>query len=106
MADQEQLAILKQGVDRWNAWRQDSPEEQPNLEGADLGGADLRGAHLRDADLRDADLGGAHLQGADEHAGAARHRSAGPSPPLASLEAIIERGLTDHPSSRKKVPAM
>ena len=46
MADEEQLAILKQGPEVWNAWRQDHPGIEPDLHGANLAGADLRGANL------------------------------------------------------------
>jgi uncharacterized protein YjbI with pentapeptide repeats len=65
MADEEQLRILKQGTEAWNAWRQQAGRETS----IDLGGADLRDAGLRDADLRGADLRAnlrrADLRGAD-----------------------------------------
>ena len=51
MANQEQLAILKQGVKVWNQWRQDHAFIKTDLYGANLGGADLYDADLRDADL-------------------------------------------------------
>ena len=60
MADEEQLRILKQGVEAWNAWR-----KQARYIRVDLGGADLRRADLRGADLSGADLSGADLRGAD-----------------------------------------
>jgi uncharacterized protein YjbI with pentapeptide repeats len=61
MANQEHLDILKQGVEAWNAWRNEHPEVQPDLHGANLHdanlrGADLSGAHLTDANLSYADL--------------------------------------------------
>ena len=31
MANPEHLAILKQGVEVWNQWRDEHPEIQPNL---------------------------------------------------------------------------
>ena len=85
MANEEHLAILKQGVEAWNRWREENPTIRPDLSGAnlseanlikadlrraDLRGADLRLAHLRKAllgkaDLRGADLGKADLRGAD-----------------------------------------
>jgi uncharacterized protein YjbI with pentapeptide repeats len=79
MANQE-LNILKQGSDIWNAWRQEYPKVLPNLifanlYGADLGfadlsrtdlqGADLRGANLHSAKLKSANLSYANLHGAD-----------------------------------------
>jgi hypothetical protein len=70
MANSEQhLAVLKQGVEVWNKWRQSNPGIKPDLIAADLRGADLRRADLRGADLRGsgADLleSGADLRRAD-----------------------------------------
>jgi uncharacterized protein YjbI with pentapeptide repeats len=74
MANQKQLAILKQGVIAWNQWRSEhadtryyltSPDRSgATLSHATLSGADLRGADLYDADLNYADLSGADLSGA------------------------------------------
>jgi len=83
MANPEHLAILKQGVEQWNAWRDEHPAVRPDfspdlpwsakviefsLEGmtlgdANLGMADLRGANLRRADLQGADLSWADFTG-------------------------------------------
>jgi hypothetical protein len=41
MANQEQLAILKQGVEVWNKWREENPEVKIDLRGVNLSGADL-----------------------------------------------------------------
>ena len=60
MANDEHVAILKQGVEVWNKSRDENRDIRP-----DLGGADLRGANLVGADLRVADLRGARLAGAD-----------------------------------------
>jgi hypothetical protein len=81
MADEKQLAILRQGTEAWEAWRRENLDvAHPDLYEADLGGtylggaylgeADLRGANLRGTDLRkallgEADLRGANLGGAD-----------------------------------------
>ena len=88
MANQEQLEILKQGVEVWNKWRKDNPDAtidlcnadltQVNLIDnlfpsdkfplksiADLSGADLSGADLSGADLSHADLSHANLSSAD-----------------------------------------
>ncbi len=51
MSDQEQLAILKQGVWEWNEWRAKNPD----------GAIDLRNADLSDANLNETELSGAHL---------------------------------------------
>ena len=51
MANEEQLAILKQGVEVWNKWREENPHVEIDLGKAELGGADLRGANLREAQL-------------------------------------------------------
>lgn len=56
MANQRHLALLEQGRDHWNDWRDNHPRAKPNLSGALLFGADLVGF-----DLRRADLSGAHL---------------------------------------------
>ena len=65
MANQEQVEILKQGVDVWNKWRARNPGFQIDLFGAELGGADLRQADLNGADLRQANLWKADLWDAD-----------------------------------------
>jgi uncharacterized protein YjbI with pentapeptide repeats len=69
MADEEHVALLKQGVEVWNKWREKNRDIKPNLNEADLSGADLDranlgGANLGDAILRRANLGGAILSGA------------------------------------------
>lgn len=75
MANKKQIAILKQGVEAWNQWREKNPAIRPdlgeadlfgaNLSGANLHGADLFGANLSEANLHGADLSGADLSGAD-----------------------------------------
>lgn len=75
MANKGQLAILKQGVDVWNTWRQENLTAVIDLSGADLHEtnlikanlheANLIGANLRESDLREADLDGADLRGAN-----------------------------------------
>ena len=42
MANEEHLAILRQGVDVWNVWREANPQVQPNLYQVDLREANLR----------------------------------------------------------------
>ena len=74
VADKEQLARLGEGVDIWNAWREQNRYVQVHLPGAklskrvlpraNLSGAYLAGAMLSGADLSGADLSGANLSGA------------------------------------------
>jgi uncharacterized protein YjbI with pentapeptide repeats len=70
MANSEQLAILKRGVEVWNEWREKNPSIDIDLERADLRGVRLRGANLRGAILvrallLEVDLHGAMLADAD-----------------------------------------
>ena len=85
MANEEHLAVLKQGVKMWNRWRMGNPTIRPDLSeaylrrvylrranfiladlrGADLSMADLIWAKLNQADLCGANLSGAHLNQAD-----------------------------------------
>ena len=66
MAKQEQLDLLRQGVEIWNQWRQEfSSNEGSNLECANSIGADLEDANLSGSNLISVDLGGANLSGAD-----------------------------------------
>ena len=46
MANDEHVALLKQGVAAWNAWRDENPDICP-----DLSEPDLRGANLSEANL-------------------------------------------------------
>jgi len=70
MANEEQLAILKRGVEVWNDWRSANPHINIDLFAADLKGANLIGgnfqyANLKEANLRDANLLGAYLANAN-----------------------------------------
>jgi hypothetical protein len=65
MADEQQVAVLRRGVEAWNIWRYRNPDIQPNLSGADLYEADLSRANLTGAKLIEADLRFAHLYKAD-----------------------------------------
>jgi hypothetical protein len=75
MANRKHLAILRQGAEVWNRWREEHPRVQVDLRGADLSeaglsiadltGANLSGAELGEADLREVDLIGADLRGAE-----------------------------------------
>ncbi len=78
MANQEQLDILKQGVEVWNQWREEHPDlpshespivialfrEHPSkvdLTGVDLSMSDLRRIDFSETDLSHANLGEANL---------------------------------------------
>lgn len=75
MGNEEHLALLKQGVEIWNSWRQEKPEVKPDLREAQLtkislkGGnfsqTDFRGANLRGVDFRRSNLSQADLREAD-----------------------------------------
>ena len=70
MANKNHAALLKQGVEVWNRWRDENPEIQPALAHANLINAvlrrvNLRGAYLNGALLVRADLSEADLCGAD-----------------------------------------
>jgi hypothetical protein len=62
MANDEHVALLKQGVAAWNAWRAENPNIRPDLRGAVLNRTDLRGADLSEADLEEAALKGGEPQ--------------------------------------------
>jgi uncharacterized protein YjbI with pentapeptide repeats len=61
MANQEHLAILKQGVEVWNRWREEYPETKPDLGRTDLGGINLSGINFHRANLSRANLRGSIL---------------------------------------------
>jgi uncharacterized protein YjbI with pentapeptide repeats len=66
MANEEHVALLRQGVETWNAWRRTySGKFPPDLAGADLHGMDLDGADLHEVYLIDTDLHGGILSGAN-----------------------------------------
>jgi uncharacterized protein YjbI with pentapeptide repeats len=65
MANEDHIARLKNGVDAWNAWRDENRNICPDLSEADLCGANLRGANLSKADLSGAELSEAKLSGAN-----------------------------------------
>ena len=64
MADKAHLAMLKHGVNDWNAWRAAHADTRPELSNAGLCGLELVNANLAGADLRKADLRGTNLSGA------------------------------------------
>ena len=84
MANEEQLAILRQGVEVWNKWRKENPNIEieltsanlsdlnlseidfirANISGVNFSGTDLTGADLMDTKVWNANLDNASLSGA------------------------------------------
>jgi uncharacterized protein YjbI with pentapeptide repeats len=65
MANEEQLAILKQGVEVWNTWRAQNDDVNIDLSGADLNGFHLNSANLKKVNLKTAKLMETHLEQAN-----------------------------------------
>lgn len=65
MANSEQLATLRRGVDVWNRWRKENPQAQIDLRCADLEGMKLKAVNLAGANLRKVKLVRANLQRAN-----------------------------------------
>ncbi len=61
MANQQHVAILKQGAQAWNLWRQQNPTVAPDLSRANLSRANLEGVNLSGANLSGANLEGVDL---------------------------------------------
>ena len=61
MANEEQLEILKHGVEVWNKWRRENPDKEIDLAGADLSRAELLDVNLNDANLSKANFSEADL---------------------------------------------
>lgn len=61
MANPEHLAVLNQGVDVWNGWREQNLSVEPDLSGAHLVSVNLPNANLSRVNLANADLALAHL---------------------------------------------
>jgi len=56
MADKDQVEILYQGVDAWNKWRKENPDEILDLRDAELMNLNLENVNLAEADLKKANL--------------------------------------------------
>jgi uncharacterized protein YjbI with pentapeptide repeats len=65
MANEEQLAILRQGVEVWNEWRKINAGLEIDLSGANLSIKDLSSVNLIGVDLRHAAFIGSNLKGAN-----------------------------------------
>ena len=62
MADNNQIAILSQGVEAWNKWRAENPDVLIDLKSAKLMNMDLENANLVEADLTAANLSFTNLK--------------------------------------------
>ena len=58
MANQEHLAILKQGIDNWNKWRREQGEVQVDLSGTDLSDLDLSLGNFSPAEVPQSSVNG------------------------------------------------
>ena len=56
MAIEEHLNKIKQGVDVWNKWRENNPDETPDLSKADIRGYKLQKINLNNANLKETKL--------------------------------------------------
>lgn len=65
MANPEHLAILKQGVEVWNEWREENPKIGPDLSGADLKNTIQISANFSSVNLAEANLTSAILTDTD-----------------------------------------
>ena len=65
MANQEQVELLKQGVQGWNQWREEHPDIEVDLSEANFYKANLTGANLIEVDLSDANLSMTNLNRAN-----------------------------------------
>jgi hypothetical protein len=65
MANEEQLSILKQGVEVWNKWREENPDVEVDLRNADITLTNLAKANFFRANFALANLNGTDLRGAD-----------------------------------------
>ncbi len=61
MANEKQLKILRQGVEKWNMWKKWNTDVEVDLSEADLSGVNLLGVTLNGANLYKAKMIGANL---------------------------------------------
>ncbi len=64
LPNEEQLAVILDGVEAWNAWRRENMEAWPILRGANLAHRDLSNADFSNTDFARANLTGSSLRGA------------------------------------------
>ena len=56
MANDEHIALLKKGVEAWNAWRQENPDIYPDLSEANFSGANFSEANFSEANFSEANF--------------------------------------------------
>lgn len=61
MAKTRHIDVLYRGVDIWNSWREQNPNEKPNLRKANLVGRNLTYMNLSNTNLSEADLSHSNL---------------------------------------------
>lgn len=61
MGNSEHILLLKEGVEKWNEWREAHPNVKPDLSKGNFIGTNLRKANLSNSDLTSAKLTGANL---------------------------------------------
>jgi uncharacterized protein YjbI with pentapeptide repeats len=65
MANEQQLEVLLQGVEAWNAWRDENPHVEIDLTGANLERLNLNHVNFSNARLNNANLSFANLDNTD-----------------------------------------
>src|SRR2546423_1103863 len=98
MANQEQLDLLKQGVEVWNQWRQEYPEKLLDLNRADLTQTNLSETALSGANLSEAIINGTIFAYIDlrETRGLVKLHHTGPSAVAMNTIQLPQDGSTLH----------
>ena len=65
MANPEQLSLIKQGIEKWNRWRDQNTDIKPDLSESDLRETQLQKANLSNTNLNKAKLQFSNLTGAN-----------------------------------------
>ncbi|HEY0605250.1 MAG TPA: toll/interleukin-1 receptor domain-containing protein [Herpetosiphonaceae bacterium] len=78
MANEEHLAIVRQGIEVWNQWRRENPLSSSGIEEGALNHPDFSRADLRNTDLRNGNFQGVDFSGADLRKADLRNADFGP----------------------------
>jgi uncharacterized protein YjbI with pentapeptide repeats len=65
MASEEQIALIRQGIEAWNDWREKNQNIIPDLREANLSNLDLSGANFSNLNLRKVNFYGSNLDRTD-----------------------------------------
>jgi hypothetical protein len=65
MANNNQLQLIKRGIDIWNAWRKQNPDMEIDLTETDLSGMNLSKGNFFEATLSETNFSDANLSDAD-----------------------------------------